>query len=227
MRLPGSWGWHSAAVPSLDVSLLPTFLVAVLIIAGTPGPAWALIIRRASTRGFAAAVPTVLGLELGLLFWAIATGAGLAALIAASEVAFWAMRIVGAAFLAYLGIKAIRQGWSLRHITGELPPEPVPTRAGHAGAFGEGLMVQLANPKAALFLFAFYPPFLDPQAPLASAAVLGVIQVAVETPLYLAFAAGVGTAAGWFRRAAIRRRFEYVSGAILLLLAGRVALASR
>ena len=66
---------------------LPAFLLAVLLISASPGPAMALIFRRAALRGLAGAVPTVLGLELGLYCWALFAGAGFAALVAASEVA--------------------------------------------------------------------------------------------------------------------------------------------
>ncbi|HEX5543339.1 MAG TPA: LysE family transporter [Micromonospora sp.] len=87
------------------VALLPAFVVAVLLISASPGPAMALIFRRAALHGMRAAVPTVLGLEAGLYLWALCAGAGLAAVVAASEVAFIVLRAAGAAFLIYLGIK--------------------------------------------------------------------------------------------------------------------------
>ena len=211
----------------IDITALPAFLLAVLVIAASPGPAFALIIQRAGTRGFARTVPTVLGIEVGLFAWALAVGLGLAALVAASEVAFLALKVVGVLFLAYLGIKALRTGWKLRGQQGDLPLEPHTGLTGHAGAFAEALGVQLSNPKAAVFLFAFYPPFMSVDAPLASAVQLGLIQVLVETVLYLALALGVSRTAAWFRTARIRRRFEYISGGILLALAARLAFATR
>lgn len=206
---------------------LPAFLLAVLVMAASPGPAMALILQRAGLHGFRRAIPTVLGVEVGLLLWALAVGLGLAALVAASEVAFLALKIVGAGFLAYLGIRALRAGWALRDAVtaGALA---VPTPRGHAGAFMEGLVVQVANPKAAVFLFAFYPQFLPADGPvLLPSLTLGVIQTGVETVLYLALALVVGRAAAWFQRAAVRRRLQYASGVVLLGLAGRMAVASR
>jgi threonine/homoserine/homoserine lactone efflux protein len=148
----------------------PAFLLAVLLISASPGPAVALIVRRAALRGVRAAVPTVLGLELGLFFWALAAGAGLAAVVASSEVAYAVLRVVGAVVLLTLGMRAWRAAWSDR---GEpLPPTLVPsTRTPGSPApstrttstwttFAEGLLVQLANPKAAIFMFAFYPQFV-------------------------------------------------------------------
>lgn len=206
---------------------LPAFLLAVLVTAASPGPAMALIFQRAGLHGFRRAVPTVLGIELGLFIWAIAVGLGLAALVAASEIAFLILKVVGAVFLAALGIKALRAGWSLRDQGGRTALPPPPAR-GHAGAFAEGLLVQLANPKPAIFLFAFYPQFLPADGPvLGPALALGTIQVSVETALYLGLAFAVGSASAWFQRTVVRRRLQYASGVVLLGLGARLALASR
>lgn len=203
---------------------LPAFVLTVLVIAGTPGPAVALILRRAGLHGWRAAVPTVLGLELGLFIWVLAVGLGLAALVTASQTAFLVWRVVGAAFLVYLGIRAIRSGWRLRR-AGELDPLPALPRSTH-GALAEGLIVQLANPKLAVFLFALYPQFLPGDGPtLAAAAQLGALQILIETPLYLAFAGLVGAFSAWFSQSRIRRRLEYLTGAVFVALGLRVALS--
>lgn len=89
------------------VAGLPAFVLAVLLIAATPGPAMALILRRSAVRGFSAAVPTVLGIEGGLYVWALLAGAGLAALVAASEAAYLVLRVLGAGVLVYLGSRAL------------------------------------------------------------------------------------------------------------------------
>jgi threonine/homoserine/homoserine lactone efflux protein len=206
------------------VSVLPAFLLAVVVISASPGPAMALVLRRAALRGTRAALPTVLGLEAGLFVWALAAGAGLAAVVAASAVAHTVLRVVGAAVLLLLGVRALRTAWTR-------DDEPTPaTRAGSSarGAFAEGLAVQLANPKAAVFMFAFYPQFVPSDgAVLAWTAALGLVQVLVETVLYMALAAVVGRASAWFRRPRIRRRLEALSGTVLVGLGVRVAASSR
>ncbi len=203
---------------------LPAFVVTVLVIAATPGPAIALILRRAGVGGFRAAIPTVLGVEAGLYIWALAVGLGLATLVTASETAFLIWRVAGALFLIYLGVRAIRSGWRLRGQP-DLNPLPPVRRSGH-GAFAEGVLVQLANPKAAIFLFAFYPQFLPAETlTLGSAATLGAIQVLIELPLYLLLAAAVGSASRWFSRTTVRRRLEYLSGTVLIALGVRVAVS--
>ncbi|MGH3788553.1 MAG: LysE family translocator [Pseudonocardiaceae bacterium] len=93
------------------VTSLPTFVVAIVLISASPGPAMVLILRRAVMRGWRGAVPTVLGLEAGLYAWALLAAAGFAALVAASEGAFLALRIVGASVLVYLGVRARVAAW--------------------------------------------------------------------------------------------------------------------
>lgn len=207
------------------VEVLPAFLLAVLLISASPGPAMALILRRAALHGTRAAVPTVLGLELGLFLWALAAGAGLAAVVAASQIAYTVLRVVGAAVLLYLGVRAWRAAWTDR---GEAQPPVSGSGRSTRGAFGEGVLVQLANPKAAVFMFAFYPQFVPDEGPvLLWTAALALVQVSVETALYLGLAAAVGRASSWFRRPRIRRRLEAASGTVLVGLGLRVALTSR
>ncbi len=205
---------------------LPAFVLAVLLISASPGPAMALIFRRAALRGLRGAVPTVLGLELGLYVWALFAGAGFAALVAASEVAYLVLRIVGAAVLLVLGIRAWRAAWRGRGVPDAAGAAPVDRR--WWGPFAEGVVVQLANPKAAVFMIAFYPQFVPADGRVfATTAVLGLLQITLETGLYLVLAAGVARAGAWFRRPRIRTRLEAVSGTVLVGLGLRVAVTSR
>jgi len=207
------------------LATIPAFLLAVLLISASPGPAVALILRRAALRGTRAAVPTVLGLEAGLYVWALAAGAGLAALVAALETAYLVLRVAGAVVLVALGLRAWHAAWRDR---GEPLPPSAARGASSRGAFLEGVLVQLANPKAAVFMFAFYPQFLPQDGPvLLHTALLALLQVVVETALYLGFATAVGRASGWFRRPRVRRRLEVLSGSVLVALGARVATTSR
>lgn len=207
------------------VASLPAFVLAVVLIAATPGPAMALILRRAAVRGFRGCVPTVLGIEAGLYVWALLAGAGFAALVAASQTAYLVLRVVGAGVLVYLGGRALWAAWTMRGAAGAAAPAPPPlTRRGAWAGVAEGLAVQLANPKAAVFMLAFYPQFVPPDRPLfATTAALALVQVALETCLYLALAAGVARTGAFFRRPRVRRRLEALSGTVLLALGARVA----
>jgi threonine/homoserine/homoserine lactone efflux protein len=216
--------------PDVDLlGSLPAFVLAVLLISASPGPAMALILRRAALRGLGGAVPTVLGLELGLYAWALFAGAGFAALVATSEVAYLVLRIVGAAVLLVLGVKAWRTAVRDRGATDAAAPPTAPLgRRRWWTAFGEGLVVQLANPKAAVFMIAFYPQFVPADGPVfTTTALLGLLQITLETALYLGLAAGVARAGAWFRRPRIRRRLDAVSGTVFIALGVRVAVSSR
>src|SRR5690242_9212899 len=211
----------------LSVSL-SAFVVAVLLISASPGPAMALILRRTALHGMRTAVPLVLGLELGLYLWALAAAAGFAALVAASEAAYWALKVVGACVLLYLGVRAWLAAWRSRgaEAAGAAPFDD--RGPGPVKAFLEGLVVQLANPKAAVFMIAFYPQFVPSSEPLfRTTAVLALLQVCIELGFYLTLAAFVARAGAWFRRSTVRRRLEAVSGTVLVGLGLRVAASSR
>lgn len=207
------------------VATLPAFLLAVVLVSASPGPAMALVVRRAATGGGRRAVPTVLGLEAGLFFWAVMAGVGMAALVAASETAYLVLRVAGAGFLGWLGIRALRAAVRGGSPDPTAPAGPVP---GTAARFSEGLVVQLANPKAAAFLLALYPQFLPRGAvDVASVLVLATIQVTVETALYLGLAAGVGSLGARLRRPSVTRAIEATTGTVLLGLGLRLAFERR
>lgn len=207
------------------IALMPTFVAAVLLISASPGPAMALILRRAAVHGWRAALPTVLGLELGLYLWALMAAAGFAALVAVSQTAFVALKVVGAAVLLYLGARAWLSAWRGGHDIDDAGPA-----AGRTWwrSFVEGVVVQLANPKAAIFMVAFYPQFVPAGRPLfATTAGLALVQVAIETAFYTTLAGAVGRAGQLFRRSRVRRRIDAVVGTVLVGLGVRVALSSR
>jgi threonine/homoserine/homoserine lactone efflux protein len=171
-------------------------------------------------------VPTVLGLEFGLYLWALMAAAGFAALVAVSEAAFVTLKVVGAAVLLYLGIRAWLAAW---RGDGHDPDDTQPsgTRAWWR-SFSEGVVVQLANPKAAVFMVAFYPQFVPADRPLfTTTAGLALVQVTIETAFYLSLAYAFGRAGRFFRRSRVRRRLDAVAGTVLVALGVRVALSSR
>lgn len=209
----------------MDLSTAATFVIAVVLISATPGPAMALILQRAPVRGVRATVPTVLGLELGIYLWALMTAAGFASLVAASELAYIVLKVVGAGVLLYLGVRAWRSAWQTSR---SLQLVETSTAASGRRAFGEGLVVQLANPKAAVFMIAFYPQFVGPDQPLfATTAVLALVQVCIETVLYVGLAAVAARAGGYLRTPRVRARVEATVGAVLVGLGIRTVMAGR
>ncbi|MDX6256785.1 MAG: hypothetical protein QOJ11_3119 [Frankiales bacterium] len=201
------------------VTRLPAFLVAIVAMAAVPGPAFALIVRRSSVGGLRAGAPVVLGIELGLYVWIIAAGAGLAALVATSHLAYLVLRVVSATVLLWIGGRFLLA-------TRRNRPEQVPRLPGGStrGGFAMGAITNLANPKAAVFTFALYPQFIPRgYPPLATTAGLGLLQITMETGLYLALAAAVGRAGRWFSSRRVRRALDAICGSVLVTLGLRVA----
>ena len=213
------------------MAVLPAFLLAVTLIWAAPGPAMLLVIRRAALRGARPALATVLGLGAGLFVWAMLAALGLGAVVAASQVAYDILRVTGAAFLVGVGLRALYWSWRFRgHHTQEDQQEFArhARRGGSWGAFAEGVVVQLANPKIAVFILAFYPQFFPADAAiLPTTAVLALAQVAAETGMYLPILAAVDRAGPWLQRPTVQRRLEAVSGAVLVGLGLRVAVTTR
>jgi threonine/homoserine/homoserine lactone efflux protein len=211
----------------MSLTTVLVFVGAVLVISASPGPAIALILRRSALFGWRSTVPVVLGIEAGLYFWALAAGAGFAALVAASELAYLVLKVVGAVFLVFLGVMSLRAWWRMRQGTDvalEAPAEGVVRRTSARAGFLSGFVTNVANPKAAVFMVAFYPQFVPADMPLlATTAGLAAIQVLIEGSLYVGLAVVVASAGAWFRRPHVARRLEAVSGTVLVGLGLRVA----
>ena len=211
---------------------LPAFVGAVLLISAVPGPAVALLIRRCTAGGYRAGVPVVLGLEAGLYAWILAAGAGLAALVAVSHGAYLVLRVIGATVLAVLGIQALRAARR-----GDCDPsaplhERLPAARllprGRGGGFAVGVVTNLANPKAAVFTFAFYPQFIPlGSRRLPTAGGLGALLISLVICFYLTLAAGICGARAWFSRRPVRRALDALCGTVLLGLGIRVATEAR
>ena len=171
-------------------SLLSVFLLASFVLAVTPGPGVFYIVARSVSQGLRSGLASVAGVALGNLGNAAAASLGLAALFAASALAFAIVRYAGAAYLIYLGIKALR---AKNVAASHAEPEAAPLWP----IFRDGVMVALLNPKTAIFFTAFLPQFMTPQAEgsaaLFQALALSALFVlmAAATDASYAFLAGV------------------------------------
>lgn len=189
--------------------------VAVLVIV-TPGQDTALTIRNTLFGGRTGGVATALGVSTGQCVWALATSAGIAALLVASEPAFLALRLFGAAYLLFLGVQALwaaLRGVQRRGTAGAAPAEP-------RTAFRQGLVSNLGNPKMAIFFPSLLPQFAHSFAALLA---LGIL-FAVMTLLWLSsYAAAVARAGDFLRRSRVRRLVDAVVGATLVAFGIRLA----
>ncbi|GAA0424492.1 LysE family translocator [Leifsonia naganoensis] len=201
-------------------SLLAFALASVALIV-IPGPSVLFVIGRSLALGRAGGLLSVLGNALGMLPLVIAVALGIGALVAQSVVVFTVIKLVGAAYLVYLGIQAIRHR---RHtaVTHEEQPSRSPWRI-----LGEGFLVGLTNPKSLVFFVAVLPQFVDYGAggiPL-QLFELGVVFLVLALLFDSVWALAAGTARQWFGRSPKRvERLGAAGGVMMIGLGGVLAL---
>jgi threonine/homoserine/homoserine lactone efflux protein len=207
-------------------SLIGGFVIAVALGAMVPGPTTALVIRRSALGGARKTLPVVAGMEIGLYAWAVATAFGLSALVAASQIAYTALRIAGAIVLVTLGVLAWLASRKITEDASFDSSDQAPTLTGRWWQQSvAGLLTNLANPKIAVFAFAFYPQFIPTGANvLTTTLLLGLVQAIIDASWFLLVAVFVGRARKFFSRAKVRRRLERTTGTVLIALGAGLAL---
>jgi threonine/homoserine/homoserine lactone efflux protein len=205
----------------IDPAALWVFALASLALAVVPGPAVLYIVAQSVNGGRRAGVLSALGVATGGLVHVLAAVIGLSALLAASAEAFTAVKLVGAAYLVWLGIRTLL---SSEDRIGGRAPEPTLART-----YRQGVIVNVLNPKTALFFIAFLPQFVSTDGSTrAQLAVLGAIFVAIALTSDLVWALVAGTAAHLLRHSRTFLRVQrYVSGTVFIALGGLAALARR
>jgi threonine/homoserine/homoserine lactone efflux protein len=137
------------------------FVLSGLLLNVTPGPDTLYIVGRSSAQGWPAGAVAALGIGAGALVHICAAALGLSAILAASAAAFTAVKIVGAAYLVYVGISLIRSKSSTQSPAVASGNRPTSMR----GIFFQGFLTNILNPKVALFFLAFLPQFVSSDAP--------------------------------------------------------------
>lgn len=191
---------------------LPLFILSALVLLLTPGPAVLYIITRSVDQGRRAGLASVLGVELGNSAHVVAATLGLSAILLASATAFSIVKYAGAAYLVYLGIRAL-----LRPATLKAVPPGAPKNLSRA--FVQGVVVATLNPKTALFFLAFLPQFADVSKGSINMQFffLGFLFVAMAVITDGLYALLSGAAGGLLRRSVWFLRFQrYVAGTIYI-----------
>lgn len=201
------------------IPTLLAFTLAALLLVVVPGPNLVYIITRGIDQGRRAAVVSALGVETGTLVHVLLTTIGLSAVIASSELLFTIIRFAGAGYLIWLGIVNIRSRPSDLSLDPDLP------RMRLRRVYAQGVIVNVLNPKVAIFFLAFLPQFVDPDrggAPL-QILVLGIVLVLVGVASDMVYAAASGQIGTWLNaRPAVARQRQRFSGVVYMLL-GAVA----
>ncbi|RCV47358.1 LysE family translocator [Marinitenerispora sediminis] len=208
-----------------DTHTLAIFIAAGAALVIAPGPNLIYILTRSVSQGRRAGVISSLGVETGTLVHITATAVGLSSLLAASELAFNVVKYVGAGYLVYLGIRALRDGDQLSLTpSSATPPRALPR------VYRDGILVSIFNPKVALFFMAFLPQFVDPAqgSVVAQVVQLGGIMAVMGLAMDLVYALGGGAIGGWLaRRPALASRQHYLVGGVYLSLGAATALSGR
>lgn len=230
-RCPGDDATHSVtAVP--EPPTLVAFALASLVLLVVPGPAVVYIVTRSAAQGRRAGLVSVAGIHAGTVVHVAAAIAGLSAVLVSSATAFTVVKLAGAGYLVWLGVRSIRSGLAAKD---EAPveepswcsPGPLGARP-HRRLFVDGAVLNVLNPKTAVFFVAFVPQFIDRSAvhPRLSVAVLGGLFIVLGLVSDGAYALVGGTIGTRLRRSPrARRRTDLVAGGTYLGLGALTALS--
>jgi threonine/homoserine/homoserine lactone efflux protein len=197
-----------------EPSTLLLFAASALALVAVPGPNLIYIVTRSIDQGREAGVASALGVETATLVHIAAAAAGLSAALASSATAFTVVKYAGAAYLVFLAVRAFRERGDERQ-AGRAP-------AAGRRVFAEGFVVNLLNPKVALFFLAFLPQFVDPSAGAAwtQVIVLGGLLAAIGLSVDLTYALAAGSLGRLIRgNAAVVRWRGRMAGGVYLALA--------
>ena len=198
------------------------YLAAVALLIFTPGPTMLMCMTTSLNHGPRKAMTSVAGSVSAVLGVMLLSALGLGALLAASETAFTVAKLLGAAYLIYLGVKTFRNDASV------LRAEAGPLEAPRRSFFLRGFLVGASNPKAVLFFAAFFPQFLNPAEPFVPQfAILALTFMAFEFSVLCGCALGVSRIAPLLRSSRAVRWFNRVSGGLFTLMGGLLLLTRR
>ena len=207
----------------LGITGLGLFCVAVLLLNATPGPDTAYIVGRSVAQGRTAGLVSALGISAGCLVHSLASAFGLSAILAASATAFGIVKLLGGAYLIYLGLRMLFAK-PAHPVQAANSPElrPLPT------IFWQAVLTNVLNPKVVLFFLSFFPQFVRTDSPHKTMAflLLGVIFIAITT----VWNSGTAFLAGSLARRAgrnprVRQWLERSVGAAFIALGARLALS--
>jgi RhtB (resistance to homoserine/threonine) family protein len=211
---------------AVGVHLLVFVGVAAVVIV-VPGPDTAVVTKNVLVHGRRAALGTSLGVSAGLLVWTLAAAVGVASLVRASAVAFTVLKLIGALYLVWLGLQALRAAG--RTAAGQQSAQLAATRGmGARGGFRQGLLSDLANPKIGVFFTSLLPQFVAPGRPvLLPFLTLGAIFVLMTAVWLVLYCLVAARAALTLQRPRVRAALDRITGIVLIALGLRLAAEHR
>lgn len=202
---------------------LGAFFVISTVVIVAPGPDTALTFKNALLGGRRGGISTAAGSATGLLTWTLCSSIGIAALLRASEPAFLALRIAGASYLGYLGVRALGAAVSAQAAA----DKTLRSRGiSSATAYRQGLLSNLGNPKIAVFFISLLPQVTGGKTSFATFLVLGAIFCAMTFTWLSAYSFAVAKIGGFLRRGVVRRALDAFTGLVLVGFGIRLATKS-
>ena len=203
------------------------FILMTFVVSATPGPNMLFVMSTSARHGVRAAVFAMTGCMTALLAMMSISAAGLGALLQTFPAVFEALRLAGAAYLAYLGIKCWRS--PVQDQTPDAKGDPsraaMPTVQSSA-TYRQGFLVAASNPKAILFAAAFFPQFIEPgQAQLPQFAILLITFTVIEVGWYVVYAVSGKRLSVYLQRATVMRAFNRLTGGVFIGFAVLMATA--
>lgn len=196
------------------------FLLAAILIAVTPGPGAVISMSTGLRHGYRAALVAICGLQAAIILHLLIVAIGLGALLAASETAFAVVKFLGAAYLVWLGI----QKWRAPIV----PADAGVPSLGRKSLFFQGLLVNLTNPKAIIFICALVPQFIDPAIPqLPQYSLIAVTLCLTDVAVMSAYALGAASLGRWLHDPRAIRLQNRAFGGLFVSAGALLAMSSR
>src|SRR6266566_7845068 len=203
----------------IDTQLIAFAGVSILL-SVTPGPDMAVVTKNALAHGRRGVLLTTSGIALALITWVTATAVGLSALLRTSGDVLFALKLVGACYLGYLGIRALLES---RHLAGDLLADAPPAAPAHA-VFRQGFLSAISNPKLGVFFVTFLPQFVSPgQALLPRLLELGLTFAIIGWSWMIVYGLLISRIRDFITAPRVRQWMQRVTGVVLLGFGARLA----
>jgi threonine/homoserine/homoserine lactone efflux protein len=199
------------------------FVLMTFVVSATPGPNMLLVMTVSARSGLRAAIVTMLGCMTALLAMMCISAAGLGAVLQTFPAVFDLLKLAGAAYLAYLGVKSWQAPVS-ESAGGEAVVCIAQEKTG--AIYRQGFLVAASNPKALLFAAAFLPQFIDPEAPkLTQFSILLFTFSVIEVSWYFVYALSGKSLSHYLQRASVMKAFNRITGGVFVAFASWMAMA--
>lgn len=205
-----------------------SFTLASVLVVLLPGPDSLVVVRGLVRGGRPGGARTAAGVLGGLVVWIAATALGLSALLQASEVGYAVLKVVGACYLVWIGVRSllsVRRTSAQVATAGDGPMAPAPMLGG--SGFSAGFLTDLLNPKVGVFFVTFLPGFVPHGYPVGLVSLLlGAVFVLLTTGYFVLLLTFASRLATWMATPRVRRRMDAITGAVLLGFGVRLAVES-